>query len=176
MAWWYKSASQRSGRLSMKTKKDEATLRILLLLKIDANNCFKRIKERKSEYLEIFALRRTRTHFPIIFRNRYEETSITELAKCGMELITLLDQFYTPVEEMSWYLFQTEDMPNTVENFIDRKIKKMESLLTTLNLFLDAELGNESEHLDLKVENLFIDQPIDPLFSEPLVDDNSEGT
>jgi hypothetical protein len=65
-------------------------------------------------------------------------------------------------------------MPNTVENFIDRKIRKMEMLLTTLNLFLDAELGNESEALDMKVENLFIDQPADPLFSEPLDDDNSE--
>ena len=29
-------------------------------------------------------------------------------------------------EEISWYLYQTEDMPNTVEDYIDRKISIME--------------------------------------------------
>jgi len=121
------------------------TQRVLMLLKIDANNVFQRIKERKTEYLEIFALRRTREHFPMIFDNRYEQTSLENLIHCSTELITTLDQFYTPVEEMRWYLFQTEDMPNTVEDYIDRKIRKMEKLLATLNLYLDAELGIQSE-------------------------------
>ncbi len=116
-----------------------------MLLKIDANNVFQRIKHRKSEYLEIFALRRTREHFPMIFNNRYEQTSLENLVHCSTELITTLDQFYTPVEEMKWYLFQTEDMPNTVEDYIDRKIRRMEKLLATLNLYLDAELGIEGE-------------------------------
>lgn len=116
-----------------------------MLLKIDANNVFQRIKQRKNEYLEIFALRRTREHFPMIFNNRYEQTSLENLVHCSTELITTLDQFYTPVEEMKWYLFQTEDMPNTVEDYIDRKIRRMEKLLATLNLYLDAELGIEGE-------------------------------
>ena len=42
----------------MKSRNDEKTQRILLLLKIDANNLFNRIKNRKSEYLEIFALQK----------------------------------------------------------------------------------------------------------------------
>ena len=113
----------------MKSRNDEQTQRVLMLLKIDANNVFKRIKSRKSEYLEIFALRRTREHFPMIFNNRYETTSLENLIACSTELITTLDQFYTPVEEMKWYLFKTEDMPNTVEDFIDRKIARMEKLL-----------------------------------------------
>jgi hypothetical protein len=142
----------------MKSRNDEETQRILLLLKIDANNLFERIKNRKSEYLEIFALRRTREHFPKIFKNRYEETSLEELSHCSTELITTLDQFYTPVEEMSWYLFQTEDMPNTVEDFINRKIRRMEKLLTSLNLYLDAELGIETEKSDFIEKPLFIDQ------------------
>jgi hypothetical protein len=127
----------------MKSKKDEHTQRILLLLKNDANNLFNRIQERKSEYLEIFALRRTREHFPMIFKNRYEETSLADLSNCSSELITILDQFYNQVEEVSWYLYQTEDMPNTVEDYIDRKIRKMESLIETLNLYINAELGTE---------------------------------
>ena len=143
----------------MKSKNDEATQRVLLLLKIDANNLFERIKSRKSEYLEIFALRRTREHFPMIFKNRYEGTSIMDLSHCSTELIAVLDKYYTMVEEMSWYLFQTEDMPNTVEDFIDRKIARMGKLLHTLNLFLDAELGIDEQSASVIDGPKFIDLP-----------------
>ncbi len=136
----------------MKSKNDEATQRVLVLLKIDANNLFDRIHSRKSEYLEIFALRRTREHFPKIFNNRYEGTTIMDLAHCSTELITTLDQYYTLSEEMSWYLFQTEDMPNTVEDYINRKIARMSKLLSTLNLFLDAELGIHSDNVNTTSE------------------------
>lgn len=164
----------------MKSRNDEITQRVLLLLKIDANNVFKRIKSRKSEYLEIFALRRTREHFPMIFNNRYKDTSLENLMSCSTELITTLDQFYTPVEEMSWYLFQTEDMPNTVEDYIDRKIARMEKLLATLNLYLDAELGIQGQDEVAMDEPKFIDQ-VDPFtssfesdFSSSLDDDSSK--
>lgn len=162
----------------MKSRNDEITQRVLMLLKLDANAVFKRIKSRKSEYLEIFALRRTREHFPMIFNNRYESTSLENLIHCSTELITTLDQFYIPVEEMKWYLFQTEDMPNTVEDFIDRKISKMEKLLATLNLYLDAELGIDNEESNTSSEPLFIDQPdlIENNFSIDFNDDNSQKT
>ena len=159
----------------MKSKNNEATQRVLVLLKIDANNVFKRIKDRKTEYLEIFALRRTREHFPRIFDNRYEGTTIMDLAHCSTELITTLDQYYTLVEEMSWYLFQTEDMPNTVEDYINRKIARMAKLLATLNLFLDAELGIESsEAHDLQSQPVFIDQP-EELFTDNIHDESQEN-
>lgn len=151
----------------MKSKNDEATQRVLLLLKIDANNVFKRIKERKSEYLEIFALRRTRDHFPKIFNNRYESTSIQDLSHCGTDLITSLDQFYSLVEDMSWYLYQTQDMPNTVEDYIDRKIIRMEKTLNTLNLFLDAELGFESELIKAAQEKEEVDVDLE-VHEEPV--------
>lgn len=157
----------------MKSKNTESTQRVLVLLRIDANNLFKRIKERKSEYLEIFALRRTREHFPMIFNNRYETTTIMDLSHCSTDLITILDQFYTHVDEIKWYLFQTEDMPNTVEDYINRKISRMEKLLGTLNLFLDAELGIESEKQDVS-NPVFIDQPED--FSDAFKDDTSQET
>lgn len=158
----------------MKSKNSEATQRVLILLKIDANNLFKRIKERKSEYLEIFALRRTREHFPMIFNNRYEGTSIMDLSHCSADLISILDQFYSHVDEIKWYLFQTEDMPNTVEDYISRKISRMEKLLGTLNLFLDAELGVESESKE-EEKPLFIDQPEED-FADSFKDDNSQET
>lgn len=155
----------------MKSKNDEATQRVLTLLKIDANNLFDRIKTRKSEYLEIFALRRTREHFPMIFRNRYEGTSIMDLSHCSVDLITSLDKFYTMVDEVNWYLYQTEDMPNTVEDFIDRKITRMGKYLETLNLYLDAELGIAGLEPSSVESPKFIDPVEGPDFSEFISDD-----
>lgn len=140
----------------MKSKNNEQTQRVLLLLKIDANNLFHRIKTRKNEYLEIFALRRTRDHFPMIFNNRYLTTSLEDLSHCSTELISALDEFYRPVEEMSWFLFQTQDMPNTVEDFIDRKIRRLQKLIDTLNMYLDAELGFEVKTEEILEEPKFL--------------------
>jgi hypothetical protein len=159
----------------MKSKNNEITQRILVLMKIDANNLFKRIKSRKSEYLEIFALRRTREHFPIIFKNRYESTSLGDLSYCSTELITTLDQFYSHAEEMNWYLFHTQDMPNTVDSYIDRRIKKMEKLLATLNLYLDAELGIEAKNIEIPVEESFMDQTEENL-AEIVQDETQENS
>lgn len=159
----------------MKSKNDEATQRVLVLLKIDANNLFKRIKDRKSEYLEIFALRRTREHFPMIFRNRYDGTTLQDLSHCSTELITTLDQFYTQAEEMNWYLFHTQDMPNTVEGYVERRIRKMEKLLSTLNLYLDAELGIEAENIQIPEEDSFIGQT-DEIFPDNVQDESQENS
>lgn len=141
----------------MNKKKDEFKERILFLIKIDANNLFNRIKLRKLEYLEIFALRRTREHFPQIFKNRFSEASFKELSCCSTELIFILDQYYGHCEEMNWYLFHTQDMPNTVEDYIDRKIIKMERLLETLNLYLEAELV-DPKGLNLEKEESDLNQ------------------
>lgn len=158
----------------MKSKHDEQTQRVLLLIKIDANNLYSRVKDRKSEYLEIFALRRTRAHFPKIFNNRYETTSIMDLSHCGPELITLLNEYYSHAEEMNWYLFSTEDMPGTVEAYIDRRIKKMGKLLDTLNVFLSAELGfDEAEAAPEPSPAYFYDEPVEDPFTETPADDTS---
>jgi hypothetical protein len=129
----------------MKSRNDELTQRYLTLLRLDAKNVFSRIRDRKNEYLEIFALRRTREHFPMIFNNRYEKTTVSDLAHCSTDLIELLDQFYTLVDDIKWYLFKTEDMPNTVEDYIERRIIRLQKILTNLNLYIDAELGVATE-------------------------------
>lgn len=156
----------------MKSKHDERTQRVLLLLKVDANNLFNRIKDRKTEYLEIFALRRTRAHFPKIFSNRYDTTTIMDLSHCGAELISLLDEYYSHAEEMNWYLFSTEDMPGTVEAYIDRRIKKMGKLLDTLNVYLMTELGfDEGEPVPEPSPAYFYDEPVEEIFPETPSDD-----
>ncbi len=152
-------------------KRDEEKERIILLLKIDANNLFRRIKDRKNEYLEIFSLRRTRSHFPMIFRNRFETTTVNDLAHCGPELILLLNEFYTLAEEMNWYLYETQDLPNTVENFILRKIARMEKVLGSLNLFFDAEMGGERPILVPEIDHFDSEEEV---FSETQEDDTAQ--
>lgn len=88
-----------------------------------------------------FSLKRTRDHFPEIFTNRYDQVSIKELMLCGQEVIAGLDQFYSKVDEMRWYLNHTQDMPNRVEDRIQAHIRELERFYETLNLYIDAEMG-----------------------------------
>lgn len=157
----------------MKSKNNEQTQRVLLILKIDANNLFQRIEERKSEYLEIFSLRRVRSHFPMIFKNRYETTSVEDLSHCSTDLITSLDQYYNTVEELNWYLFSTQDMPATVEGFVDRKIGRLRSLLSTLNLYIDAELGIDASQVPTSAGDFLAEEPVED-FSDAFEDDTSQ--
>jgi hypothetical protein len=125
----------------MKSGKNEQTQRHLLLLKLDAKNVLERISERRQAAMEVFALRRTREHFPVIFHTRYDSATFSELAHCSAETILALDQFYNLVNDMRWYLFHTEDMPSTAEDTVYRMTKRLEKLHATLDLFLDAELS-----------------------------------
>ncbi len=114
---------------------------MLMLLKLDALRLFERIKFRAPEYMYEFSLKRTRDHFPDVFRNRYEQVTIRELGMCSQEVIAGLDQFYTKVDEMRWYLNHTQDMPNRVEDKLHHHIKELEKHFQTLNLYIDAEMG-----------------------------------
>jgi len=88
-----------------------------------------------------FSLKRTRDHFPEVFKNRYDNVTIEELKLCGQEVIAGLDQFYTKVDEMRWYLNHTQDMPNRVEDKLHHHIRELEKHFETLNLYIDAEMG-----------------------------------
>lgn len=125
----------------MKIKISPESQRMLLLLKLDAQRLFERIKFRSPEYMYEFSLKRTRDHFPAVFNNRYDQTSITELMRCGEEVIVGLDQFYTKVDELRWYLNHTQDMPSKVEYKVLSEVRELEKLFETLNLLIDVEIG-----------------------------------
>jgi hypothetical protein len=125
----------------MKVKISENTQRMLMLLKFDAKRLFERIKYRAPEYMYTFSLKRSRDHFPEVFTNRYDGISIKDLMLCGQEVIAGLDQFYSKMDEMRWYLNHTQDMPNRVEDKIHSHIRELEKFYETLSLFIDVEMG-----------------------------------
>ncbi len=125
----------------MKPDKDELTQRYLLLFKLDAQNLLERVRSRRREFVEVFSLRRTREHFPWVFHSRYPRATIKDLVHCSTETIVALDQFHALADEMKWYLYQTEDMPSTVETNVAAMVKRLEKLHATLALYLDAEMG-----------------------------------
>jgi len=125
----------------MKIKISEETQRMLMLLKLDAKRLFERIKYRSPEYMYEFSLKRSRDHFPAVFTNRYETTTIRDLMLCGQEVIAGLDQFYSLVDEMRWYLNHTQDMPNRMEDKVRSYTRELEKLFETLNLYIDVEMG-----------------------------------
>jgi hypothetical protein len=129
----------------MKVKISENTQRMLMLLKLDAKRLFERIKYRAPEYMYDFSLKRSRDHFPEIFTNRYDTVAMTDLLLCGQEVIVGLDQFYSKVDEMRWYLNHTQDMPNRVEDKVQSHVRELERFFETLNLYIDVEMGLISE-------------------------------
>ncbi|MGZ3787977.1 MAG: hypothetical protein ACXVLQ_05605 [Bacteriovorax sp.] len=132
----------------MKVKISEDAQRMLMLLKLDAKRLFERIKYRAPEYMYEFSLKRSRDHFPEIFTNRYDKVTMKELMFCGQEVIVGLDQFYSKVDEMRWYLNHTQDMPNRVEDKMHSHIRELEKFYDTLNLYIDVEMGliNEQQN------------------------------
>ena len=123
----------------------EAALRILTLLRLDAQRLFERIKYREPEYMMVFSQRRTREHFPEIFKNRYDQAGMAELQHCGEEVIVGLDQFYNKVDELRWYLNHTQDMPGAVADHVSHSIAELEQLHEMLQLYINAELGLAKE-------------------------------
>lgn len=119
---------------------DEESQRVLVLLKLDAKRVFERIRDRRAEYMYIFSVKRTREHFKAIFYSRYFDVPISQLVHCGQEVIVGLDQFYSLVEELRWYLNHTEDMPSTVEDKVNSFVKRLATVYDLLNLYINAEL------------------------------------
>jgi Mg2+ and Co2+ transporter CorA len=130
----------------MKVKISEESQRLLMLLKLDAKRLFERIKYRSPEYMYEFSLKRSRDHFPAVCNNRSDSTTIRDLMLCGQEVIAGLDQFYTKVDEMRWYLNHTQDMPNRMEDTVHTYARELEKLFETLNLFIDVEMGLLKQH------------------------------
>lgn len=125
----------------MKSKLDTDSLRILIILKLDARGLYVRIKEREREYVSIFAQKRTREHFPAVFKTRYDGTALADLKHCSEDVIISLDQFHRVVDEMRWYLMITEDMPATVTDKLESMIHDLTESYDALMLIIDAELG-----------------------------------
>ncbi len=124
---------------------DENKARLLLLIKLDAEHLMERIELRFSDYMGTWALKRTRTHFLDVFKNRYSDLSMNDLRLFSQELIVALDKFYKEVDELNWYLNHTEDMPATAEEHAQRRIRSIKGHFSTLHLYLEAELGHTQE-------------------------------
>lgn len=116
--------------------------RFLLLLKLDAESLFERIHERQEECIQYFSLKRDRTIFDEIFKNRYSEASMKDLSYLPIEIIELADNFYTKLDNIRWYLIHTEDMPNTVQDTMMKMLGPLKKQFEMLIFYINAELGN----------------------------------
>jgi hypothetical protein len=138
----------------MKSEYSDLTQRYLVLIKIDAQNLFMRISERHEEYMEVFSLKRDRNIFKDVFSSRYQKTNLSDLAHLPIEVIELANTFYQEVDNLLWYLKQTQDMPNTIEDEIMRETAVIKRLFDNLKLYIDAELsGTKLETLSEVTEN-----------------------
>jgi len=133
----------------VKISQEQIVSRLITLIRLDAKNLFERIKEREVEYLTIFSLKRTRSHFPAVFRSRYNKVGIGDLKFLSPELLVVLDEFYETVDKMEWYLTSTEDMPQTVDDRVHFFIKDLKRKYDLLMLYFDGESEDEPELVEL---------------------------
>ena len=119
----------------------EETAQVLLLLKLDAQRLFERIRYRRPEYMQVFSAKRTREHFPQIFRNKYAKADLSDLKNCSPEVIIGLDNFYSKADELAWYLSTTEDMPASAEETVQHFIHELDKLHENLQLYIHTEFN-----------------------------------
>jgi len=107
----------------------------------DAFNLYHRINDRHVEFIDIFSLKRDRSIFKEVFRNRYEAMTMGELSNFSTEVIELANKYYQDIDELYWYLERTQDMPNTIEDEVIRSCTRLGKQLDNLLLYIDAELS-----------------------------------
>lgn len=117
--------------------------KVLLLLKLDAQGLYQRLVEREKDYMNIFSLKRTKDHFKHLFISKYYNVSFKELLFCSEEVILTAETFYNRVDDIKWYLLNTEDMPNTVEDNLKIHLKKLKKDYDMLKLYIEAGLGQD---------------------------------
>ncbi|MCK5074100.1 MAG: hypothetical protein KAQ98_11790 [Bacteriovoracaceae bacterium] len=115
--------------------------KILLLIKLDAESVFRRIKFRQNEYIRTMSLKRTREHLKDVFKSRYDGITIHDMKNFSEEIIMEIDRYYDEVENLKWYLTHTEDMPTTVTDITTQKIIILEKLFNSMKMYIEAELS-----------------------------------
>ena len=125
----------------MKPEASELSQRYLVLIKIDATNLYNRIQNRREDYLEGFSLKRDRAIFHPIFKCRYNASTFSDLSHLPVEVIEVGNDFFTCCDNLYWYLMNTQDMPNTIEDEIIRYLHLIERKFENLCLYIDAELA-----------------------------------
>ncbi|EQC44740.1 hypothetical protein [Bacteriovorax sp. Seq25_V] len=137
------------------------SLRMLVILRNDSKRLFERIKHREKEYLTILSLKRSREHFKDIFKCLYDTITIEQLRLLSEEVLIALDNFYTKVEKLKWYLNHSEDMPATMRDNVSLQVRDIETKYEMLSLYLNAEMGDEDEEESIVVplaENIEIEE------------------
>lgn len=140
----------------MKSKRSDLEIRYILLFKLDAQNLFNRVALRQHEYIEAFSLKRNRAVFRDIFENRYSKASIKDLSHCTPEVIEALNSFYQSADEIYWYLKNTQDMPNMIEDEVQRMVNRLKGQYELLSLYVDAELSGTGQ------EEVFSEEELSP--------------
>lgn len=134
---------------------------ICLLLRNDSSSLANRVIGRFSEYMKIFSVKRTREHFKEVFKHNYYSLALSDLALLDSNVLNFANEFYTQVEKIYWYLMNTEDMPGTVAELTEKKIK-----------ILKKCWNNYEQELNACLENLMSDSDKQDESSEPAIQES----
>lgn len=132
--------------------------RLMILLKSDAEDLFRRLNLHLEESVSIMNLKRSRDHFKDLFRSRYPTFTAGELKLIDEASIVAVVAFYREVDELNWYLLHTQDQPQMILNHCEKAMLHIRGFFDTLKLHLEAELDpatlRDEDILDPAVNHL----------------------
>jgi hypothetical protein len=104
----------------------------------DASRVVDRLNAWKGDYLDSFAQSRRTDHIHMIFNTRFHDIPVRLLLNLPAPLMTQVKTIYNHFEDIYWNLLHTQDMPTTLEDYLDRQVHLLEE-----SLQLMRELGGQ---------------------------------
>lgn len=120
--------------------------RILIILRADAQDLFRRLDVHLRESVSILNLKRTREHFRDLFKSRFHTFTAGELKLIDEATIVAVTEFYREIDELHWFLTHTQDQPQMILDRCEKALKIVRTHFDTLILHLEAEL-DQGENL-----------------------------
>lgn len=105
---WKNETSQKFVSDAEKTKR----LAIVLIQEVD--RIIDQLEFRKDMLYELWTKHRLRKPFLHTMRSKFFEVPLTELTSFHYDTLAVMNNFYNHLDEMTFYMEYTEDMPNTL--------------------------------------------------------------
>ena len=68
-----------------------------------------------------------------------------DLSHLPVEVIELSHDFYKVIDDIYWYIMHTQDMPNTIQDTLVKRLGPLKKKYQNLIFYIDASLSNRTE-------------------------------
>ncbi|MFH1727542.1 MAG: hypothetical protein ABIA04_03895 [Pseudomonadota bacterium] len=136
-----KATKKAISKKSEKKKRTPRSKRIARLLLNEIERVVDNVEFRRDLLFKIWSGYRTRKPFISTLKSGYFDLPLTELADFQVETLISLEAFYRNLDQLTFYIEYTEDMPTTMKKSFDIQFEKLKNLsLETIQKINENEL------------------------------------